>query len=137
MRNQVHVSRHAAAAVLDEIIFTAPQPVRTRRAPRRRSVPVHPGRVRLTVVRDPAAFTAAEPVTPPAPRRPVLRRAVRAARSLLHRRPASGGTPMLVAIASGLAVTAATLGVLPTAGLVGLAVVGNGVCELLDHANRT
>ncbi|MCP3802424.1 hypothetical protein NLX83_24450 [Allokutzneria sp. A3M-2-11 16] len=128
------MSRHAAAAVLDDIAFAAPQPVPPRRALRRRSVPVSPGRVRLTVVRDPIA---AEPITPPARRRPALRRAVRAARSVLHRRPASGGTPMLVAIAAGLAVTAATLGVLPTAGLVGLAVVGNGVCELLDHANRT
>ncbi|SDM76792.1 hypothetical protein [Allokutzneria albata] len=131
------MSRHAAAAVLDESTFPAPLPVRPRRAPRRRSVPVSPGRVRLTVVRDTAAFTAAEPVTPPASRRPVLRRAVRAARSLVHRRPAPGGTPMLLAIATGLAFTAATLGVLPTAGLVGLAVVGTGVCELLDHANRS
>ncbi len=93
-----------------------------------------PGRVRLTVVPEPVSVA---PVTAPAPHRPALRRAVRAARSLLHRRPASGGTPMLVAIASGLAVTAATLGVLPTAGLVGLAVVGNGVCELLDNVGRS
>ncbi|MFB9908700.1 hypothetical protein [Allokutzneria oryzae] len=118
-----------AAALLDDIAFPVPQPLPARRAQRRRSVPVRSDRARLSLV--------PEPVTPHAPRRPALRRAVRALRSLLHRRPASGGTPMLVAIGAGLAVTTATLGVLPTAGLVALAVVGNGVCELLDHANRT
>ncbi|WP_344877241.1 hypothetical protein, partial [Allokutzneria multivorans] len=78
------MSRHAAAAVLDDTAFAAaPQPARSsqvRRSPRRRSVPVSPGRVRLAVVPEPVSVA---PVTPPAPHRPVLRRAARAARSLL------------------------------------------------------